>query len=570
MDRFACDVLVIGSGSAGMTAALAAASLGARVTLVSKEPIGFGNTRISGGGLSRPGTVPTDGPHAFYEDIMASGEGISDPRLAWILASEAMSGVDQVETLGHWFHRDSEGRLSPSMASRPGGHRIPRSVRAFGGGKSLGQSLRTALVRAGIPLFGETLVTRLLVEDGRVKGALAMRIVDSQPIVFAAKTIILATGGAGYLYYPHTDCMPSAAGDGYALALEAGAELVDMEFMQFLPFAVASPRAKVGKDLGDPGNFGPRARLLNGDGELVLSQFDRMTRGQVSRAIAEQVAQGKTSPAGGLYLDLSDYLQDERGRTFWERVKGRDFMEMGRVAFGSRAYRWEEPWEVLPTAHTTIGGVRADEQCRTRVLSLYVAGETMGGVHGANRLGSAALAETMVFGRRAGRFAAEEALGQPEPQPRDEAIAAALQAWASLPGRTGSHRPIKLIRRLQQCMWRDVGIARMEASCQRALDEITEIAARADDLAVDPGRRYNTELLDALNLRFMLTAAEAMGRAALERRESRGAHFRLDHPERDDAHWQRNIVLWREGGHLRWRLETVPSAMAPTASSGGE
>lgn len=548
------DVICLGGGGAGVATAVTAAAAGARVAILSKEPVGYGNTRLAGGNQVFTGLVPEDSEDAFVADLLAGGEYLNHPVLARVVAREAPDGVHMLESMGHLFKRDVAGLLSEAVAIGRGGHSLRRAVSSPSEGNGMGQALRAAAACAGVDVYEETLACRLIADEQGVRGVVALRLPDGQVTALLAGAVVIATGGAGWLYYPHSDCHPTATGDGYALALAVGAELADMEFVQFVPFAVTHPDAMIGLALGDPADAGPEAVLRNGAGDEVLRNIGRRTRAEVSRAIAREMAAGKVTPYGGLELDVTPNLKTPEGRAVFDRVKEKFIVMLAKAAYGPKAGRWEEPWDVCPTAHFNMGGIRVDEHGRTTVPGLYAVGEAQVGTHGANRIGSVALAELFVFGRRAGEDAARQAASSVPDDPDPTVVAAAVAEVEALFGRQGTHRPVELIRRLQRTMWENVGLVRTEAKGEAALAAIADLAQAADDIRTGAGRPYNTEVADSVQLRLMLGAARAIATAALLRRESRGAHFRADFPERHDHAWRRNIVLSAPEGCLQWRL----------------
>ena len=560
MDVREYDIVCIGAGGAGVTAAITAAAAGARVLLLSKEPIGYGNTRIAVGVVASCGLVPQDTPDVFYEDLVVGGEHLNNPKLARVMAEEAALAPAIAESQGTLFTRDAEGGISRAVAMRAGGHRHKRSVKAQGQGIGLAQALRAAAARSDIDVLEETVTVTLLREGGRIAGLVGWDLAAGEPVMVRAPVVILATGGLGWMYYPHTDCMRSATGDGYALGYEAGAELVDMEQVQFLPFSCTHPASMVGIFLGEPSFVGPQGRLLDGRGRELLVGLETMTRAQVSRVMALELRKGNGTKHGGLLLDLRQNLETPRGRAAWQTMKEVGLLDIARRAYGPKAYAWEEPWDVAPTVHFQMGGLRIDEHGATSVPGLYAAGEAAGGVHGACRLGSVALAELFVFGRRAGLAAAEFARGADRPPlPRDEAADSAAQL-TGLPGVRGEHRPIALVRQLQRLMWDRVGAVRHETQLLAGVAELCELADQARSLRIGPERRQNLEVLDALELRLMLLTADIVTRSALCRQETRGAHVRADYPDRDDARWQANIVARRDNGGLSLAVEPVGGA----------
>lgn len=544
-----CDVLCIGGGGAGVTAAVEAASQGARVILVSKEPVGYGNTRLIGGIVAHTGLDPEDDPRAFLEDLVRSGEGLADRRLCEVVAEESPRAAETMERFGAFLGRDPQGRFPPPRAFiRAGGHGRARSLLIPGKGQALGWALRTAAQRAGVELHEETMAAELLVEGGRVIGAVCLNLLEGRPFVILAKRTVLATGGGGWLYWPHTDVTRASTGDGYGLALLAGATLRDMEQVQFIPFAITRPRSMVGILCGEPFTAGPRGRLVNQRGEEILTEVARRTRAEVARAIALEVAGG-----GRAWLDLRDNRLDPAGEFIYELYTQGLFRDLGeavRFAYGRRAYRWEEPWEVYPCAHYTMGGVRIDEHGRTEVEGLLAVGEVTGGLHGGNRLGSVSLSELFVFGLRCGREAARARTG-PLPSPSPGALQEAVGRVEALRGSPGRCRPLEAMGRLQRAMWEGVGPARTESGIRQALEEIRRLAR--EPLRTSGSRRYNLEWQEALELRLMLLAAESIALSALERRESRGAHLRLDFPQRAPRAQVMAVRLGREG--LRVEVE---------------
>jgi len=556
METRSYDVIIVGGSGAGVSAAASAARAGARVAILSKEPVGCGNTRIAYGGFAAVGLVPEDSPEELFQDMVTGGEGVGVPALTRDLAENALQGPCVVESLGHVFRRNSEGEAKRPALGRAGGHRFYRGLSSPAQGVSIGGVLHNAALGSGVDILEETLAFRLLGQD-RVQGLMAFSLRDGRVIALSAGAVVLACGGAGWLYYPHTDCVRASTGDGFALALEAGAELLGMEFMQFLPFSVTHPPSYTGVFLGEPSSTGPQGRLINGKGETVMTNMDTRTRAQVARALALEMAAGNTTVHGGLVLDLSPNLETPEGRQAWESVKNTGLLEQARLIYGERAYRFEEPWDVAPTAHFSAGGVRVDQGSCTTLPGLYAAGEVAGGVHGADRLGGIALTEIFLFGWKAGKAAASGALGHGPPGIDARASQDQARMVESLFGRNGRHRPITLVRRLQKLMWEKVGVTRTDGGLRQALQEMDDIQKESGDLQVRPGRVFNTEVAEALELDLMLATARAMARAALERQESRGGHIRLDYLERDDKHWLKNIIVKKEGNMLQVRSEAV-------------
>jgi succinate dehydrogenase/fumarate reductase flavoprotein subunit len=551
------DVLVVGSGGAGVTAAVEAAHAGADVTIISKEPLGYGDTRISLGVMSTsPDASIGDSEDQFAEDMIRGGEGLNDPKLVRALVSEALEATATFESFGHIFDRDHEGRLK-RHAVPPGGHRASRAIGSPGTGISMGHTMRSAAARADLEVLEETVCSELLVQDGEVVGATAVHMPSGEPVALLARSTIIAAGGAGSLYYPHTDCMPSVTGDSYGLALGAGCELVDMEQVQYLPFGITHPPSLLGAPCGEPVVAGPFGRLLNHRGEVVLEGIMPMTRAQVARSIVEEIGRGGATEHGGLLLDLRPNLASPQGEFFVKTLKkaGAPILSVVRRAYGRKAADLEEPWDVLPSAHYNMGGIKTDERCRSSIPALYACGQAQGGVMGGNRLGSTSLTEIFVFGKRAGRTAAREAGSREHAEER--LAREPLEKLRTLRGSRGTHRPIHLKRALQRQMWERVGPLRDAAGLEAALDEIEAIEGRSRDLRISEIRRCNTEVADALELRHMLATARAIAVSALGRAESRGAHVRSDFPDRDDGGPVANMVVKLIDGECSLRAVVI-------------
>jgi len=558
------DVVCLGGGGAAVAAAVTAARLGGRIALVSKEPVGYGDTRISLGFTLYPNPAGGDSPEALLADLLVGGEHLNSLQLTELIALKAGRAVEMVEEFGHLYRRDREGNISRVVFARSGGHRISRTLSCPpGGGVAIANALRAAvqglvvsrtdLRHAGVLVMEETVACRLLLREGRIAGVVCLDLARGETVVLECGALVMATGGAGWLYYPNTDCTRGATGDGYALAAEAGAELQDMEQVQFIPFGFTHPSSIRGIHIGEPSIAGPRGVLKNGEGKVVLADLHRMTRAAVTRVMALELQAGRTTPHGGLWLDLSGNLQEADGRQLWEQSRQRWAMDCVRRAYGERAYRWEEPWEVVPTSHYCMGGLVTDAHCATRVPGLYAAGQVQGGIHGANRLGSVSLAEVFIFGEIAGREAL--AFSRRHGCPASGTYGEEIQAVDKLFGRRGEETPVAVKGRLHRLMWEQVGLMRHRAGLLSALAEIARLREQAAQTRVVPERRYNPEILDVLELSRMLDVAEMITAAALLREETRGAHLREDFPEPVEALGTKNVVQWMENDRLQtgWR-----------------
>lgn len=544
MELHSYDLICIGGGGAAALAAIHAAAMGKRVALISKDPPGHGNTRLSIGRTACPGLLPGDSTATFSADVLKSGIGLSEPVLVETLAAKATRAVAALEKLGPLFRRGDTGKFPPELVYRTGGQSRPRSLVNLGGGPALGAALQTTLWRSKIPIYTTTAALELVKTGNRVSGVLTLDLQERRFKGFTCGAVLLATGGCGALYDPHTSNSRGATGDGLTLALQAGAVLWDMEQIQFIPFGLTHPRSMTGALCGEPSSAGPAGRLLDGAGNILLERgINRMTRAAVTRVMMEAIAGGKTTPDGGLLLDLSPNLERSDGEQIYRTIQASGIFESVRPAYGENAYRWKEPWSVLPTAHFQLGGIRTNTRGETGVPGLYAAGEVQAGLHGGNRIGSVALSEVFVFGPSSGRSAAKYAGTQKKQALQlhpagTETLTEAASRWKEALAGDGRHQPQALRARLGECMWRLAGPVREEGALLQALSELEVLTQKTRSLAIHPERICNRQLLDAIELHLALPAAKAIVFAALERRESRGAHLRSDYSRLDDKRFR--------------------------------
>lgn len=496
------DVLVIGAGGAGVAAACAAVEGGARVGLVSKEPVSIGDTRISTGIVAHPRLADGDDETRFAADLTRSGAGLARAPLIDTLATHAGDAFAWLEAGGLRPDRTPDG--SPRRLPSPmGGHDQPRSVPTPGRGVAIGQVLADRIDRlADVRVRDDAWVTGLATSGGRIAGAWVLDARTGHHALAEASAVVLATGGIGTLFWQHTDTMRTNTGDGHALALAAGAALVDMEQVQFTPFGTAAP--PVGLPLGEAVIAGPAGVLRDRDGAVFARDIHRLPRAALAGRIAAAVRAGRGTERGGVLLDVS--ANDAAWRAAFRRDWGHVLRRV-RVGF-------DRPWPVAPTAHYHMGGVEADHHGATAVPGLFVAGQLHGGVHGANRLGSTSIPTLVVFGRRAGRAAASAT-----PPPRPDAPTPRLRrADAAIPR----------LRALQAAAWRGAGPARTAAGLEDLRDAARAERARlARDPIAAPGP-WDTGVLAWLELRSLATVAEALASAGLARPATLGAHLRLD------------------------------------------
>lgn len=538
------DVLVIGSGGAGCRAAIEASKHNLSVLIVSKG-LSFksGCTTLAEGGYNAAfGAVDcADSPESHFEDTLKGGAYLNDPKLVKILVEEAPQRLIELESYGALFDRQESGEIN----QRPfGGQTFRRTC--FQGdrtGHEMMMALKEEVIKREIETLDEVMITSLIMDESgeSVIGATGISLPDSKFIVFKAKSVVMACGGAGWLY-PVTSNTLQKTGDGYSLAYDAGADLLDMEQVQFHPTGMVFPQSRKGV-LVTEAVRGEGGKLINASGERFMKNYDPRgelaTRDIVSRAIYNEIREGRGTLVGGVYLDVS-HLDDEVIEEKLETM----LLQFQDVGVDIR----KEPMEVAPTAHHFMGGVRINEHGETTVRNLFAAGEVTGGVHGANRLGGNALADTQVFGKRAGESAAKNAL-KVELSSNDAFVEAEKERISSL-FKGGDVYPFEIKKELQEIMWKNVAIIRNEEGLRYALNRINELKGMLKDMKVPDVVSYNNDLLDALEVIKMLDVAELVTKSALLRRESRGAHYREDFPETDD-NWKRSIVF-NKSGRLRF------------------
>jgi succinate dehydrogenase / fumarate reductase flavoprotein subunit len=553
------DVLVIGAGGAGMRGAIAAAGAGARVMVLCKSLLGKAHTVMAEGGMAAAlGNVASlDSWQAHFADTMKGGKLLNSWRMALIHAREAPERVLELERWGAVFDRTRAGTIH----QRPfGAHTYPRLAHIGDRtGLELIRTLQDRMVHTeGVDIHMEVTVARLLIHESRVVGALAYRRADGALVVYTARAVLLATGGAGRIFRITSNSW-ECTGDGPALAYEIGAQLQDCEMVQFHPTGMVWPPGVRGI-LVTEGVRGEGGVLRNKDGERFMERYDhdRMelsSRDIVARAINAEVAAGRGTPHGGAYLDITHRSPDYIRRTLPSMYE--QFLKLARVDIT------KEPMEVAPTIHYFMGGVRVDaETGATSVPGLFAAGEVASGLHGANRLGGNSLSDLLVFGKRAGDAAAAYATDRPGPVASDAAQVEQAIEWLLAPlGRPHGESPYRLQGELQDTCTRYAPIIRDEPTLREGLDRVLELRDRARQCGTGgpTGRRFNPGWHTAQDLRAMLVNAEALFRCALEREESRGAHARSDYPGLDRRLAQVNMVVQRsEAGMAVVALENEP------------
>lgn len=533
---YECDVLIIGSGGAGCRAAIEVSEHNLTPLIVSKG-LSFksGCTGMAEGGYNAAFACvdPEDSPDVHFEDTMRGGGFLNDPQLVRILVDEAPDRLRDLETYGALFDRQESGLLD----QRPFGGQTYRRTCYQGDrtGHEMITALKEEVIRRDIETVEEIMITSLLVEEDRVLGAMGVSIRDSSTVAFRASSTILAAGGAGHIY-PVTSNTIQKGGDGFSVAWKAGADLIDMEQVQFHPTGMVYPESRRGA-LVTEAVRGEGGILLNSEGERFMKRYDPRgelaTRDVVARAIYTEIMEGRGTGNGGVYLDVS-HLPDEVIEEKLETM----LLQFQDVGIDIRS----EPMEVAPTAHHFMGGVRIDEWGRTNLRNLFAAGEVTGGVHGANRLGGNALADTQVFGRRAGIAAARNAI-KSAPASIKSTVEEEEYRIKSMVAE-GSHSPSEIRDRLHEAMWNGVAIVRSRESLESARAVIQDLTTMMGDLNVPETSGFNTYLIEALELENMLVTSSMVVESALIREESRGSHYRKDFPE-TRPEWLKSIVLNR-------------------------
>ena len=554
------DVLVIGAGGAGLRGAIAAAEGGARVLIVCKSLLGKAHTVMAEGGVAAAmhNVAYQDTWEVHFADTMKGGKLINDWRMAELHARESPERVIELEKWGAVFDRTWQGRIH----QRPfGAHTYPRLAHI--GDRTGLELLRTLQDRAvhtpGVDVHMEATVFRLLKSDGRVTGALAYRRKDGSLILYRCAALLLATGGTGKMYRVTSNSW-ECTGDGTALAYEAGAQLRDMEMVQFHPTGMVWP-AGVRGILVTEGVRGEGGVLRNKEGERFMERYDheRMelsSRDVVARAINSEVNAGRGSPHGGVFLDIThrspDYIKQKLPSMYEQ------FLKLAKVDIT------KQPMEVAPTIHYAMGGVRVDaETGASSVPGLYAAGEVAAGLHGANRLGGNSLSDLLVFGKRGGDGAAQgarEGAKAAKAKLDQRVIEAAIGDLMAPLDRPAGENPYKLMAEIQDALTRYAPIVRDGPSLQEGLQVILDLGPRikssgtggSKSLAFNPG--WHT----ANDLHSMLVNAEALLRCAIERKESRGAHARSDYPKLDDGLAEVNFIVEKTPDGMAVKAERRP------------
>jgi succinate dehydrogenase / fumarate reductase flavoprotein subunit len=599
MSQFATtehDVLVIGAGGAGLRAAVEASAAGMKVALVCKSLLGKAHTVMAEGGMAAAmaNVDDRDSWRVHFADTMRGGQYLNNWRMAELHAKEAPERVKELEAWGAVFDRTKDGRI---LQRNFGGHRYPRLAHVGDRtGLEMIRTLQDYGVHRGMDIFMEMTVTSLVKDGNRVAGAIGYDRQTGDLKFWKAKAVVLATGGIGKAFKITSNSW-EYTGDGHAMAYNAGADLMDMEFVQFHPTGMVWPPSVRGI-LVTEGVRGEGGVLRNKQGERFMfkdipenyrsSTADKeeegwryvtgdksarrppelLTRDHVARCINREVKAGRGSPHGGVLLDIS-WIKEKLGSKAEEHIKKKlpSMYHQFKTLAGIDITK--EPMEIGPTTHYVMGGVKVDGDTQmSTVPGLFAAGEVAAGLHGANRLGGNSLSDLIVFGKRAGEYAAKFAKENGAPrvdQAQLDAGAKKITEPLDRGGGAGAENPYKVQHDLQDMMQDLVGIVRTENEMLRALEGIGTFKARAAKVGVGGGRKYNPGWHTSIDLANLLTVSEAVTRAAIERKESRGAQFRDDYPTKSDEYGKFNIVL-KKGGDgamqvIRQPLRDVPAEL---------
>jgi succinate dehydrogenase / fumarate reductase flavoprotein subunit len=584
------DVLVIGAGGAGLRAAIEASAAGARVGVITKSLLGKAHTVMAEGGMAAAmaNVDDRDNWRVHFADTMRGGQYLNNWRMAELHAKEAPDRVRELEGWGAVFDRTADGRI---LQRNFGGHRYPRLAHVGDRtGLELIRTLQDAGVHRGLDVYMEHTVITLLLDAGRIAGAVAYDRERGHFKVFRARAVVMATGGLGRAFKITSNSW-EYTGDGYVLAYDAGAALMDMEFVQFHPTGMVWPPSVRGI-LVTEGVRGEGGILLNKDGrrfmfddipELYRNQTARdedegwrytqgdksanrppelLTRDHVARCINREVKAGRGSPHGGVFLDIA-WIKKKlpNGADHIKRKLPSMYHQFKQLA---NLDITEAPMEVGPTTHYTMGGIRVDGDTQmSTVPGLFAAGEAAAGLHGANRLGGNSLSDLIVFGKRAGEHAAAFAKAHGAAAVDERQVeAAARRALEPFDRGSAGENPYAIQHDLQDMMQSLVGIVRQESEMREALNGLTALHQRAAKAGIGGNREYNNGWHTAIDLHNLLTISEAIARSALERRESRGAHFREDYPEKSAEFATFNQVLQKDADG-QMRLSRVPIPALP-------
>ncbi len=559
-DEVKCDILIIGSGAAGLRTAIEAHDRGARSILVlGKCRKGDAHTVLATGGINAAlGTMdPKDTWLIHAADTYREGEFIADYREVMFLCKDAPRAVLELVKWGARFHREKDGRLTQRFF---GAHTYRRTCfYEDQTGKEMMRVLIAQAAKRRIRIAGDIFICSLLKNGKRIAGALGLDVKKGRLVVFRSKVVVLAAGGYTKIYERSSSRSYENHGDGAGLALNLGIDLVDMEMVQFHPTGMIYPKKAVGV-LVTEAVRGEGGILLNSKLERFMGRYDPRRlelgpRDEVARAIYDEIRAGRGTKHGGVWLDVTSMpkskILDRLPKMYYQ------FKQFENIDIS------KQRMEVAPTAHYTMGGVDVSPKGETRISGLFAAGETVGQIHGANRLGGNSLLETVVYGKVVGVGASKFAKSHDYTTPNDKELKMAMHEVGKFLG--GKDNPVELRSALQETMWRYAGIDRTEKALREGLRRIRKLRSRFAGMRVRGGLRNNKQLEIAIETEKMLDVCEAVITSALLRKESRGAHFRSDYPKRDDTHWMVNILASKKDGKIGLSTRKIPMPSATIA-----
>jgi fumarate reductase (CoM/CoB) subunit A len=560
VEHINAEVLIIGGGIAGMMAAVGAVRCGVTPVLVTKGTYASGSSSMARGGhsIAIGHSDPADNPELFFEDTIKGSYGIANPRLAELMCRESIDRTLELDAWGLGLVKLPDGRFEQKKGAFP--HRYARMVHC---GRLMGKPLMAAVSKKtqelGIAPLEHVMLVDLLREGERVVGAWGFRYRKGVPVLIHAHATVLATGGAPQIHALN-DSPPTITGDGYAIALRAGAELIDMEFIDY-QLITAAPSRLAGYPPHSSGFLNAGGYLLNKNGERFMKRYDpermeRSTRALINRAVAIEIFEGRGTENSAVYIDI---------RHVFDKANEGASADVVKMFRNSGVDMQTSLLEVTSCPHTYLGGVRIDEWGRTTIKGLYAGGEAAGGIHGANRLGGAALIDSYVFGYRAGTAAACESREFTAPNYEDgawqEKIDAAMQRMERTSGNVSAAEWRKTV---QQLVVSCLGQVRRADRLTDGLRELDQLETKFDELSIDgdTDRQRFDCFRQAIETRNLIEVARMLGTAALSREESRGGQFRLDFPDIDDRRFLGNIVLWRDKEKIQCEFRTVPDRFA--------
>jgi len=543
--KVAYDIIVIGGGGAGAEAVISLSNEGVKVVLVEKGIFGKSGSTTLGSfscnvALEYEGSRDT--PRIHFEDTVREGKYINDQRLVEVYTKEAPERILELQKIEPIFEKRENGKLKQELVP---GHTFPRSVFCEPQtGKKMLLALKKEVLRRNIDIYNECIIFDTVIHENSVRGALGLDIKRGEVIVFRCKAIIIATGGCCQLYQ-NTTTATDVTGDGLALAYSAGAELKDMEFVQFFPLAQCYPKI-LKHDLTFPDFLRVKtgARVYNREGiefikEKIPNWRFKVTRDEFARLICTEIWEGRGSPHGGVYIDVLHLSEKEIVDAYSFGNYFNDLLEMG---IDLR----KDALETTVSAHYFMGGIKVDEKFTTCVHGLFAAGETIAGIHGANRLAGNALSEILVTGYKAGEYAVQyvKKINENDFDPCDE-----ITPIVTLLERKGKISPIEIKKKIKKIMEEKVGVIRNAQGLKEAIETLENLKENLHNIHISTKTYvWNREIIDAIEVNFMVTVALLIAKAALFRKESRGSHFREDYPRPDNKNWLINIVFQKDRG----------------------